>query len=175
MGVPMKNKKGIIYMLVAAAFFAAGYFFGKGQKADTGEIPQGVILNSGVGLRELQEATEEFVNAWNNGDAGGCADTYAESALLMPPALASIRGRKAIRESYEGEVPKHAGEMKLSEKVQEVIYFGEWAAMHGLGEISQQTTDSTEEKSPYKWVILSKKNPQGHWEAVWDIYNELPE
>ena len=171
----MKNLIRISYILVAAALFAAGFYIGKGQKGDDGEIPQGVILNSGVGLREIQEATDEFINAWNMGDAEGCANTYAESALLMPPGLATVRGRKAIMETYKGEVPANAGEMVLSEKVQEVIYFGEWAAMHGLGEISPQTTDSIGEKFSYKWVILSKRNPQGHWEAVWDIYNEMPE
>ena len=25
----------------------------------------------------------------------------------------------------------------------------------------------------YKWIILSKKQPNGKWESVWDIFNDV--
>jgi len=62
--------------------------------------------------------------------------------------------------------------MKITEKVQEVIYFGDWATMQGLGNVAIQKTDSTLENISFKWVVLSKKNLEGKWETVWDIYDE---
>ena len=102
----------------------------------------------------------------------GCANTYSEEALYMTPEFPSIQGREAIKKSFEEEVPKNIGEMKITEKVQEVIYFGDWATMQGLGNVAIQKTDSTMENISFKWVMLSKKNPQGKWESVWDIYND---
>ncbi len=144
---------------------------GKYYNGINNEIPQGVILNHGPGLSKMQMVTDEFLNAWNNGDAEGCANTYSKEALFMPSELSSIQGREAIKKYFETEVPKNAGEMKITEKVLEVIYFGDWATMQGLGEVSIQQSDSTVENSSFKWAMLSKKNPEGKWESVWDIYN----
>lgn len=146
---------------------------GRNYSGLNNEIPQGLILNSGPGLIKMQSVTEEFLKAWNNGDAEGCANTYSAEALFMPPKLSSIQGREAIKRHFENEVPKNVGQMKITEKVQEVIYFGDWATMQGLGNISIQKTDSTLENISFKWAMLSKKNHEGKWETVWDIYNDI--
>ena len=163
----------ITFIIIAIALVTIGFFFGKNYNGLNNNIPQGIILNSGPGLDKMQSVTEEFLKAWNNGDAKGCAITYSEEALFMPPEHSSIQGRKAIEKFFKSEVPKKPGEMKISEKVQEVIYFGDWAAMQGLGEISTQKNDSTIENISFKWAMLSKKNPEGKWESVWDIYNDI--
>ena len=171
MGNATININRIILFICAIVLFIMGFYLGKNYDGINNEIPQGVILNSGPGLTKIQSVTDEFLNAWNNGDAEGCANTYSEEALFMPPELSSIQGREAIKKSFEEEVPKKIGEMKITEKVQEVIYFGDWATMQGLGNVAIQKTDSTLENIPFKWVMLSKKNPEGKWESVWDIYN----
>ncbi|MGL1888632.1 MAG: SgcJ/EcaC family oxidoreductase [Reichenbachiella sp.] len=170
---PAININRIILFIGAIALFIMGFYLGKNYNGSNNEIPQSVILNSGPGLTKMQSVTEEFLIAWNNGDAQGCADTYSEEALFMPPELSSIQGREAIKNHFENEVPKNVGEMKITEKVQEVIYFGDWATMQGLGKISIQKTDSTRENISFKWAMLSKKNLEGKWESVWDIYNEV--
>lgn len=123
----------------------------KNYTAINNQIPQGVILNSGPGLTKMQLVTDKFLNAWNNGDAQACVNTYSKEALFMTPEFSTIKGREAIRKSFEGEVPKNIGEMKITEKVQEVIYFGDWATMQGLGNVVMQKPDSTEENSSFKW------------------------
>lgn len=175
MGNSLKQLNRIIIFVCAIVLFAAGFFSGKNYNGPNNKIPQGVILNSGPGLIKMQSVTEEFLKAWNNGDAEGCANTYSEEALFMPPDLFSIQGREAIKNHFENEVPKNEGEMKITEKVQEVIYFGDWATMQGLGNIVIQKTDSTMENISFKWAMLSKKNPEGKWESVWDIFNDINE
>ena len=172
MGNSLKQISRIMLFVFAIALFSIGFFLGKNYNSMNNEIPQGVILNCGPGLIKIQSVTEEFLKAWNNGDAEGCANTYSEEALYMTPEFPSIQGREAIKKSFEEEVPKNIGEMKITEKVQEVIYFGDWATMQGLGNVAIQKTDSTMENISFKWVMLSKKNPQGKWESVWDIYND---
>ena len=169
----MGNSLKVMIFSLAIVLFALGFLLGKNYNGLNNEIPQGVILTSGPGLTNMQLVTDEFLNAWNNGDAEGCANTYSEEALFMPPELSSIQGREAIKNYFEEEVRKNPGEMKITEKVLEVIYFGDWAAMQGLGEVSTRKSDSTVEISSFKWVMLSKKNSEGKWESVWDIYNDM--
>ena len=115
----------IILFVFAIALFSIGFFLGKNYGNMNEEIQQGVILSSGPGLVKMQSVTEEFLKAWNNGDAEGCANTYSKEALFMIPEFPTIQGRETIKKSFEEEVPKNIGEMKITEKVQEVIYFGE--------------------------------------------------
>jgi uncharacterized protein (TIGR02246 family) len=173
MGNSLKHNNQIMLFGLAIVLFTLGFLLGKNYKGTNNDIPQGVILNSGLGLIKMQSVTEEFLKAWNNGDAEGCANTYAAEALFMPPELASIQGRAAIKNFFENEVPKNVGEMEITEKVQEVIYFGDWATMQGLGNIAIKKTDTTTENISFKWAMLSKKNPEGKWESVWDIYNDI--
>ena len=173
MGNSTRNINRIILFIGAITLIIMGFYLGKNYNGNNNEIPQGIILNSGPGLTKMQLVTDEFLNAWNNGDAEGCANTYSEEALFMPSELSSIQGREAIKKYFETEVPKNAGEMKITEKVLEVIYFGDWATMQGLGKISIQKTDATMEYISFKWAMLSKKNSEGKWESVWDIYNEM--
>lgn len=167
------NINRIILLIGAIALVIMGFYLGKNYNGNNNEIPQGIILNSGPGLTKMQLVTDEFLNAWNNGDAEGCAKTYSKEALFMPPQIPSIQGREAIKKFFEAEVPKNTDEMRITEKVQEVIYFGDWATMQGLGKISIQKTDATMEYISFKWAMLSKKNSEGNWESVWDIYNEI--
>ena len=125
MGNSLNQISRIILFVFAIALFSIGFLLGKNYSNMNEEIPQGVILNTGPGLVKMQSVTEEFLKAWNNGDAEGCANTYSKEALFMTPEFPTIQGREAIKKSFEEEVPKNIGEMKITEKVQEVIYFGE--------------------------------------------------
>lgn len=48
-----------------------GFFLGKNFEGLNNDLPQAVIMNSGPGLTKMQSVTEEFLEAWNNGDAEG--------------------------------------------------------------------------------------------------------
>ena len=158
----------------AAGILLTGYLAGcqTGKKASA--YPQGVILNDGPGLEMIQAVTDEFLQAWNKRDATACANTYSKDAIFMPQGQQSVQGRENIRTFFansEWEV-KEETEMKINEKVEEVIYFGDWAVMRGLGQIAEMEPDSSMDVYSFKWVMLSKKNEGGAWESVWDIFND---
>ena len=144
--------------------FITGIFY-----CNSNEISS-TILASGPELDMIQEATNEFVNAWINGDAEGCANTYSEDAVFMVLDQPSYLGRQAIKESYESELKSRndSTNAEMEEIVNEVIFFDDWAVIRGSGYESQ---DSIGRKDTYKWVILSKKQSNGRWESVWDILN----
>jgi uncharacterized protein (TIGR02246 family) len=165
----------ILLLLCFLGILSIGYLVGRQSNTATTSYPQGVILDSGPGLDNIQAVTDIFLQAWNKRDAAGCAITYSKDAIFMPPGQESVEGRDNIRKlfnDHEWEVAEDAA-MNIEEEVEEVIYFAGWAVMRGLGEITVSETDSTEDIYRFKWVMLSKKNELGEWESVWDIFNDI--
>ncbi len=168
-----RNTSRIFLLLIGFAFtLSIGFYLGR-MFPKTQRINHGVILDQGPKLEEIQNATDEFLEAYNNGDLNGIGNTYAKDAIFMPPNLPSIHGRSEIMRFFQEEVVNNTNKMKVAETVQEVIYFENWAVMRGLGEISIIIPDSTSNKILFKWAMLSRKNPDGKWESVWDIYNDM--
>jgi ketosteroid isomerase-like protein len=171
--IKSKNTSRILLLLIGFAFtlsigFYLGMSFFKNQESN-----YGVIIAEGPKLEEIQNATDEFLEAYNNGDLNGIGNTYAKDAIFMPPNLPSIHGRSEIMRFFQEEVISNKSKMKIAETVQEVIYFEDWAVMRGLGEIAIKIPDATSNKIPFKWAMLSKINPDGKWESVWDLYNDM--
>jgi uncharacterized protein (TIGR02246 family) len=163
----------VILLLCSFGVLSIGYLVGCQSNTETPSYPQGVILDDGPGLEKIQAVTDKFLEAWNEGDADGCSNTYAEDAVFMPPGQKSVIGRDAIRKFFiEQREGTDGADMNIEEQVKEVIYFDDWAVMRGLGEITIDESDSSETKFTFKWAMLSKRNQQGQWESVWDIYND---
>ncbi len=130
------------------------------------------MLSSGSELEKMQTVTNKFVEAWIKGDAEGCADTYAADAVFMTPDQPSYHGRQAIMERYDKMFKSRddSVDAKMNETVHDVIYFDDWAVMRGSG---YETRTGEETKDTYKWIILAKRQPNGKWETVWDIFNNV--
>ena len=62
--------------------------------------------------------------------------------------------------------------IEMTETVKEVIMLDDWAVIRGSG---FETRDPEGASGTYKWIILSKKQPNGKWESVWDIFNDVEE
>ena len=59
----------------------------------------------------------------------------------------------------------------MKEPAEEVIFFGDYAAVRGTGYNNILREDSTVNKSTYKWMVLARGDSEGNWITVWDIYN----
>ena len=130
------------------------------------------ILTSGPELEKIQVVTNEFVEAWKKGNAEDCANTYSVDGVVMAPDQPSFHGRQTIKERYEKmfSARNDTTKMEMTETVNEVIYFEDWAVIRGSG---YESRDSIDTKGTYKWIILSKRQPDGRWETVWDIFNDV--
>jgi uncharacterized protein (TIGR02246 family) len=167
----MKNNLSI-KMVASAALLIIGFISGTIYSNNSSEKVNSTILASGPELDMIQEVTNEFVDAWIRGDAEGCANTYSEDAVFMVPDQPSYRGRQVILEHYEKMFKSRVDstEVEMAEIVNEVIFFDDWAVIKGAG---YESLDSIGTKGTYKWIILSKKQSNGRWESVWDIFNDV--
>ncbi len=165
MNKPTLNLLAAIVLLLVG--FIAGTFYNK-----PGEKSKYEIITSGPDFDMIQDVTNEFVTAWINGDAEGCANTYSKNAVFMVPDQPSYRGRTVIRDYYEASFRQRndSTKFKMVEPVEEVIFFDDWAVIRGSG---YETRDAEGADGTYKWIILSKKQTNGKWESVWDIFNDV--
>ncbi|HNP08737.1 MAG TPA: nuclear transport factor 2 family protein [Cyclobacteriaceae bacterium] len=158
-------------VIIVAVCFGIGFLSGK-VNSEAHSKTNAIMFSGGPELEKIQLVTNEFVDAWIKGDATGCANTYSEDAIFMTPGQPSIQGRDAIKDRYEIVFSNRTDSVtfEMSEAVHEVIYFNDWAVMRGSG---YETREESELKETYKWIILAKRQPDGKWETVWDIFNDV--
>ncbi|MFV8818546.1 YybH family protein [Haliea sp. E17] len=58
------------------------------------------MADSAADSAALRAVDESWMSAYNSGDADALANLYAEDAVLMPPGVAPVQGRAAIRAYY---------------------------------------------------------------------------
>lgn len=164
--------KNVIGGIVIVFIFIAGFW--TGRKFDNPNSPlQATLISSGPELEEIQQITGEYVRTHMAADYEACASLFAENAVYMVPGRTSLKGNDKIKaylkESFTNRDDYQIIDMK--EPAEEVIYFGDYAAIRGTGYDTIQKTDSTTTKSTYKWMVLARKNSDDKWMTIWDIYN----
>jgi ketosteroid isomerase-like protein len=124
-------------------------------------------------VKDTAPAYDKFANA---GDAAGLATSfYAADAIRMDPNQPASAGTAAIRATLE------KGYAQSSEDIRNVIddvhVAGSLAIAKGSFE-GKSTSKVTGTAAPVKgkFVTLYRKEADGSWKGVWDIYNsDLPE
>ena len=164
--------KYFIGIVLLALIFIIGFWFG--SKYALPELTnQGVLISDGPNLEAVQQITGEYVRTHLAADFEECASLYAENATYMVPERPSLIGRSEIKaylkESFTSRENYEILDMK--EPAEEMVFFGNYAAVRGTGYDQILNSDSTITKTTYKWMVLAHRNPEGTWEIDWDIYN----
>jgi len=122
--------KPIFKILVSAVLLIIGFVCGTLYNKSNDE-PKKEIVTSGSDFEMIQEVTNEFVTAWINGDAEGCANTYSENAVFLVPDQPSYHGREAIKDRYAKMFNKRndSTPIEMTETVKEVIMLDDWAVI----------------------------------------------
>ena len=165
--------KYFIGIIVLAFIFIIGFW--TGSKYAPNEFPnQGVLISNGSDLEEVQQITGEYVRTHVAADFEECATLFAENAVYMVPGRPSLKGRSEIKaylkESFTGRGDNKILDMK--EPAEEVVFFGDYAAVRGTGYNNTLREDSTITKSTYKWMVLARRDLDSKWITVWDIFNQ---
>jgi len=164
--------KYFIGIVLLALIFIIGFWFG--SKYASPKLPnQGVLISNGPDLEEVQQITGKYVRTHLAADFEECASLYAENAVYMIPGRPSLIGRSEIK-AYLKKSFTSRGDVKIlemKEPAEEMVSFGDYAAVRGTGYDDVLNADSTITKSTYKWMVLAHRNPEGTWEIDWDIYN----
>lgn len=169
----MNNMKYLIGIVALVLIFIFGFWAGSNY-AESKISNQGILINSGTELEKVQQITSEYVRTHVAADYEECSALFAKNAVYMVPGRPSLNGREQIR-SYSKESFKSRGNNKIpdmKEPAEEVIFFGDYAALRGIGFDTIQKEDSTITTSTYKWMVLAQRETNGNWTTVWDIYNE---
>lgn len=165
--------KYLIGSVVLVLVFIIGFWTGS-IYAEPEFTNQDILISSGPQLEEVQQITGEYVQTHVAADYEECSSLFAENAVYMVPGRPSLIGRDQIR-AYLKESFTSRGNNKIldmKEPAEEVIFFGDYAAVRGIGYSTTQKEDSTITKSTYKWMVLAQKESDGNWATVWDIYND---
>ncbi len=110
---------------------------------------------------------KEFMESFQNGDAGALAALYTEGGQLLPPNGDFVNGRKAIETFWKGAMDMGIKTAKL--EIVEVGGLGETAY-----EVGKYTLFGDNEKilDQGKYVVIWKQI-DGQWKLHRDIWNSL--
>jgi uncharacterized protein (TIGR02246 family) len=110
-------------------------------------------------------ANEEFMAAFNRGDAAGVAALYTEDAQLLPPNAGVMAGKEAIQAFWQGAMDM--GIQSAQIETGEVERHGDTAievSKYTLGGAGGQQLDQG------KFIVIWKQEG-GQWKLHRDIFN----
>jgi uncharacterized protein (TIGR02246 family) len=113
----------------------------------------------------------EWVNAVNAKDAEGMVAGFTDDAWLLPPNAPLASGKEAIRTVWSElvETPSFSASNEVT-KV-EVSSRGDMGYVVGTSEGTWNDPEGNRVTSQEKWVAVYKKQPDGTWKCVVDIWN----
>jgi len=117
---------------------------------------------------EAQEAVKEinarFSEAFNRGNATAIASFYAQDAAVLAPNQPTIRGRKAVEESFEEAIREFGGKMRI-----------EPVEIRAAGDLAYQwanySTTGGKRSVVGKFVEIYDRQPDGSWKIRLTIHN----
>jgi uncharacterized protein (TIGR02246 family) len=114
---------------------------------------------------EIRKADDAFEQTFWRGDSAGMAELYTEDGMLLPTGRDFIKGKKAIREFWQGAMDMGVKEAKLDIVEVEgqgdaVIEVGRYRLSGAGGEMMDQG----------KYIVIWKQD-EGRWKLHRDIWN----
>lgn len=118
--------------------------------------------------KEVSEVGASFAAAVNAKDASKAALLYSKNASLMIPNGEPIRGREGIEAFWKQMVGQG---LMVSTTTSEADASGSIGYETGTYELSFTTADGQIIRDKGKYVNLMKREADGHWRMIVDIWN----
>ena len=129
-----------------------------------------LVLISGSAMAQqkpsIQKINEEWMAAFNKGDAAGVAALYSEDAYILPNGAEMAKGRRAI-EAYFKHSVQQLGDAKL--KTVDLQSLGPGSARE-VGTFNFKTKGDSPQEVVGKYVAVWRKMG-GQWKLITDIWN----
>lgn len=125
-------------------------------------------------MAEIERHNVAVEQALSSRDIDALMAEIVDDAVWLPPDQKPIQGKEAIREFYEGLFSQVRLEGQLSPEDREVVIMGDWAIFRGVL-VGTVTPMGGGEPAPLanKVVNLLRREPDGTWKHVWDIWNSM--
>jgi len=121
----------------------------------------------------IRAAGDQWIAAFNAGDADALAITYADDAVSLPPEGPPVVGREAIVQGLRDMFSQYAATQTAT--VDEVAVFGDVAMVRGTWSTRQTPKEGgTEVVRSGKWMELQKRQDDGSWKTWRWMWNQEP-
>jgi uncharacterized protein (TIGR02246 family) len=114
----------------------------------------------------IQKANEEWMAAFNKGDAAAVAALYSEDAYILPNGAEMAKGRRAIEAYFKNSV-QQLGDAKL--KTVDLQSLGPGSARE-VGTFNFKTKGDSPQEVVGKYVAVWRKMG-GQWKLITDSWN----
>ena len=123
----------------------------------------------------LRAADAEWLKAFKQKDVERMVSFYAEGASVFPPNAPIVTRREAIRQMWTELVANPGFALSWESTKVEVAQSGELAWVQETYEFSLHDSEGKLREDRGKAVLIWKKQADGSWKAVADIFNsDLP-
>lgn len=157
--------KSTLPFLALTAALAAGC--GAPTATQSNAAPAGVVAITAEDKAAIQALSDSFGTAMKAGDWDTLASAYAEDAIMYPPDAPAVTGREAIKKSFSEFPPVK----DFVAEIHEVEGYGDLAYLRGSAVLTITLPDGKEAKESGKYIEIYRKQPDGKWLMVRDIYN----
>jgi uncharacterized protein (TIGR02246 family) len=130
-------------------------------------VAGGPIFGQGRTDPALNQLAAAFAAAFNEQDAVKVAAFYTEDAVLMPPNMAMVKGRRDIEAYYRKGFSQSGGTMKLNPFESSIA--GTLAIEAG-GSTMSGTVGGAARTDAGKYVVIYRR-VKNEWKIAFDIFN----
>lgn len=117
----------------------------------------------------LEDFDAAYNEAFNRGDAEGCAAFFTEDIMLLPPDEPMTRGRAAFLDTYRSRISENTGGTHTNKLID---YGVEGDMAYQVGTYAIADSNPPEQG---KFVNILKRQGDGTWKVKVSIFNsDLP-
>lgn len=121
--------------------------------------------------KAIRAITPRFVEAYNRKDAAAAVKDYAADAKVLPPNMPMVSGKEAIQAFWKFAMDMGAS---VSLEAAELAMDGGLACERGVITITMQPGTPQEKTTKGKYVTVMRRQSDGSWKLVLDIWNSDP-
>ena len=119
----------------------------------------------------IRAASAEWSKAAQAKDLDKATSYYADDAVFFVENGAMVKGKDAIKMAWKPELATPGPGMTFDTTYVEVARSGDLAYEYGTYDEKTQVKKGKVKDEKGKYVVVWKKQPDGSWKAVADIYN----
>jgi uncharacterized protein (TIGR02246 family) len=121
--------------------------------------------------RAIRKLDKEWSAATQNKDAGKMLAYYADDASALPFNAPIAMGKDQIQKMWAGLMGMPGFSLSFASTRIEVAKSGDLAYDVGTFELKLNDANGSPTTMMGKYVVVWKKQPDGHWKAAADIFN----
>jgi len=115
--------------------------------------------------KTLEDFDTAYNEAFNRGDAAGCAAFFSDDIILMAPDEPMTRGKAAFEDIYRSRMAESPGATHSNELVE---YGVEGDLAYQVGTFALSDTNSSEQG---KFLNILRRQADGTWKVTVSIFN----